>query len=220
MQLIIFDVDGTLVDSQHDIVKAQGRAFAAHGLPAPSRERALSVVGLSLPEAFAALAGPDAPVESLSRAYKEAWTELRMRPGYEEVLYPGAGSLVADLARRPDVLLGLATGKSRRGVDRLLKARGWGETFATIQTADEHPSKPHPSMVLTALAETGFDPADARVIGDTSYDMAMARAAGVRGIGVAWGYHEGWMLLDAGAERVVADMAALRSCLERASKAA
>ena len=220
MQLIIFDVDGTLVDSQHDIVEAQGLAFAAHGLPAPSRERALSVVGLSLPEAFAVLAGADGPYESLSQAYKDAWTGLRMRPGYEETLYPGAAALVAALASRPDVLLGIATGKSRRGVDRLLVAQGWGETFSTIQTADDHPSKPHPSMILQALAETGVEAASAMMIGDTSYDMAMARQAGVRGVGVAWGYHEPHMLRDAGAALVVADFDALRSEFRLDSKAA
>ena len=220
MQLIIFDVDGTLVDSQHDIVEAQGLAFAAHGLPAPSRERALSVVGLSLPEAFAMLAGPDGPFESLSEAYKEAWTGLRMRPGYEETLYSGAAALVAELAGWPDIVLGIATGKSRRGVDRLLAAQGWGDTFATIQTADDHPSKPHPSMILQALADTRVDALSASMIGDTSYDMTMAREAGVRGIGVAWGYHDAQLLIEAGASLVVADFAALRSELRLDSEAA
>ena len=213
MPLIIFDIDGTLVDSQHHIVEAQGRAFAAHGIPAPSRKDSLSVVGLSLPEAFAVLAGPGGPAESLSEAYKDAWTEMRQRPHYEETLYPGAGDLIADLTRRPDVRLGIATGKSRRGVDRLLAAQNWDGLFETIQTADDHPSKPHPSMILKALEETGVASGDATMIGDTSYDMAMARDAGVAAIGVAWGYHEPDMLIEAGAVAVVEDFAALRAKL-------
>lgn len=220
MQLIIFDVDGTLVDSQHHIVEAQTRAFAAHGLPAPARDAALSVVGLSLKEAFSLLAGPDAPAASLAEAYKDAWTDLRNRPGYEEVLYPGAREALAALGARPDIRLGLATGKSRRGVDRLIASQGWKDVFATIQTADEHPSKPHPSMILTAMADTGASPGATTMIGDTSYDMLMATAAGVRPIGVAWGYHEPSLLLTSGAVVVAQTFGALRATLGTWNEAA
>ena len=157
----MFDVDGTLVDSQHHIVEAQALAFASQNLPAPTREKALSVVGLSLIEAFRELAGPHGPAASLAEAYREAWTVLRQRPGYAEVLYAGAGELLAGLACREDLRLGIATGKSRRGVDRLLEAQGWRGLFASVQTADEHPSKPHPSMLLAALEETAVPPARA-----------------------------------------------------------
>ena len=130
MRLIVFDIDGTLVDSQHDILEAQAMAFTAHGLPAPPREKALSVVGLSLIEAFRALVGPRGPAASLAEAYREAWTALRQRPDFAEVLYPGARELLARLQRREDV--GVATGKSRRGVDRLLETQGWRGLFATV----------------------------------------------------------------------------------------
>lgn len=211
--LIIFDLDGTLVDSQHEIVAAQARAFAAHGLPAPTRAKALSVVGLSLTEAFRVLAGADGPLESLAEAYKAAWTDLRQRPGYSDTLYPGAEATIAAL-RGAGYALGIATGKSRRGVDRILAARGWTDLFATIQTADTHPSKPDPSMILTALAETGVEPADSLMIGDTTYDIDMAVAAGVTPIGVAWGYHPAEMLAAAGAAAVVASFDDLLKTIE------
>lgn len=209
LTLVIFDVDGTLVDSQNHIVEAQRRAFAVFGLAAPSRCQSLSVVGLSLNEAFAALVGADGPVEGLSTAYKDAWTDLRSEPGFSEELYPGAFDLVAALHGEPSVALGIATGKSRRGVDRLIEAQGWDGVFATIQTADLHPSKPDPAMIVAALRETGSRPAEALMIGDTTYDMDMARAAGVRAIGVAWGYHRPEALIAAGAELVAASFEAL-----------
>ena len=208
-RLIVFDVDGTLVDSQHHIVEAQRRAFTAHGLPVPTRERSLSVVGLSLPEAFAALIGADGPVAALADSYKAAWFALRQEPGYREPLYPGAAETIAALAARPDTRLGLATGKSRKGVDRLLEAQQWRDVFATVQTADDHPSKPHPAMLRAALAETGVPASAACLVGDTTYDMAMAQAAGVRAIGVGWGYHDAQALTAGGAAAIAPDFAAL-----------
>ena len=202
MKLVIFDVDGTLVDSQHFIVEAQTRAFAAHGLPAPSRAEMLSIVGLSLVQAFEQLV-PDGPAASLAQAYRDAWSVMRLDPDYADEMYPGAVEAVNALAQRDDLLLGIATGKSLRGVHHLFDERGWHGRFATVQTSDGHPSKPHPAMVLKALAETGLAPADALMIGDTSYDMAMGAAAGVRTLGVTWGYHTRDQLIASGAERLV-----------------
>ena len=205
-RLFIFDVDGTLVDSQEGIVAAQMRAFADCGLAPPTRERALSIVGLSLHEAFTNLMDGD-PTHAgrLSEAYKAAATLVREDMALDDPLYPGAEAAVATLARRPGVLLGLATGKSRRGVDRLLWQHAWQATFATLQTADDHPSKPAPAMILRALEETGVAAADAVMIGDTSFDMAMAKAAGVSAIGVAWGYHRRAHLIEAGADFIARD---------------
>ncbi|MFC6049868.1 HAD-IA family hydrolase, partial [Methylobacterium hispanicum] len=182
MKLIVFDVDGRLVHSQHLIVAAQGMAFAEHGMQAPGRTEALSVVGLSLPQAFRRLVGEDGPVQSLSESYKRAFQTLRLDPNYEEPLFPGMGDLLARLHARDDVLLGIATGKSRRGVNHLLEVQGWEGWFSTTQTADDAPSKPDPAMLLQAMAETGLDAGATVMVGDTSYDMAMAVAAGAAAV--------------------------------------
>jgi phosphoglycolate phosphatase len=209
VKLVVFDVDGTLVDSQHLIVAAQGMAFAEHGMEAPARAVALSVVGLSLPQAFRRLVGEDGPVEGLSESYKRAFNTLRLDPAYEEPLFPGMGDLIERLRARDDLRLGLATGKSRRGVDRLIESHGWGDVFATIQTADDAPSKPDPAMLHQAMAEVGALPETTVMIGDTTYDMDMAVSAGAAAIGVAWGYHPPGALLGAGAVIVVETASAL-----------
>ena len=201
--LVIFDVDGTLVDSQDIIVAAQRSAFAACGLEPPTRARSLSIVGLSLAEAFTALVGPKGPVPALVAAYKDAFATLRADPSVEEPFFPGAAETIRRLARRPDVALGIATGKSRRGVARILDREGWRDLFATIQTADDAPSKPDPGMIMRAMAETGCGPAASVMVGDTTFDMAMARAAGIGAIGVSWGYHPVAALREAGAGAII-----------------
>ncbi len=214
MRLIVFDVDGTLVDSQNLIVEAQGRAFASLGLPAPSREVALSVVGLSLREAFDQLTQGEGPSDELADAYKAAWTLLRQDPNFHDPLYPGAAAAIGALARRDDCVLGIATGKSRAGVMRLFDRCGWHEVFATVQTADDAPSKPAPDMLLRAMAETGIGPDKACMVGDTTFDMQMARNAGACGVGVAWGYHPHEHLLEAGAQTIAPDFPALMRSLD------
>ena len=209
MKLVVFDVDGTLVDSPHLIVAAQAEAFAEHGLTAPSRTEALSVVGLSLPQAFRRLVGEHGPIESLSESYKRAFNTLRVDPAYEEPLFPGMGQLLARLHARDDLRLGIATGKSRRGVDRMIAAHGWGDWFATTQTADDAPSKPDPTMLRQAIAEAGARPDTTIMVGDTTYDMAMAVSAGAAAVGVGWGYHPRGALFGAGAVTVVDSAAAL-----------
>jgi phosphoglycolate phosphatase len=201
--LVVFDVDGTLVDSQHLIVEAQARAFAEHGLTAPSRKEALSVVGLSLPEAFKRLVGEAGPIEGLSDSYRRAFQALRIDPAYEEPLFPGMAELGEALHARPEVKLGIATGKSRRGVAHLIDKHGWDGWFTTTQTADDAPSKPDPTMLLLAMDEAQTGPGRTVMIGDTTYDMMMARSAGVAAIGVAWGYHPPGALFGAGAVTVV-----------------
>lgn len=214
MKLVIFDVDGTLVDSQGHILASMEGAFAAHDLPFPGRDAVLSIVGLSLPEAFVRLV-PDHgdKRDSLTQAYKDTFMDLRKTGRAHSPLYPGAEGVLADLAARDDVLLGIATGKSRRGLDHLIEVNGWDGLFQTIQVADHHPSKPHPSMVLTCLSDTGVDAGDAVMVGDTSYDMDMARGAGVRGLGVAWGYHADEALIGAGAVHILRDYAEMPGAL-------
>jgi len=213
LKLIIFDVDGTLVDSQNLLVAAQRETFLKHGLEPPSRERSLSIVGLSLVKAFEVLVGPEGPAESLAEGYRQAFHRLRAEGTYEEPLFPGAAELVAELARRDDVSLGIATGKARRGVDHLVERERWEGVFATVQTADDAPSKPHPAMIRQAMAETGAEPRDTSMVGDSTFDMVMARSAGVHAIGVAWGYHRPEALAETGAELIVHSYAELREHL-------
>lgn len=207
MRLIVFDCDGTLVDSQHLIVEAMGTAFAAMDLPVPARSRVLRHVGLSLPEAFAGIAESEdaALIAGLADAYKAAVIAMRRGPSFHEPFYPGLREAVETLARDERVLLGIATGKGRRGVDFLLQREKLAYAFATLQTADDAPSKPHPEMLLRAMSEAGVGPADTVMIGDTSYDMLMARNAGATPIGVAWGYHTAQELTEAGAVAVAED---------------
>ena len=212
MKLIVFDVDGTLVDSQDLIVAAQAATFRAHGLEPPSRERSLSIVGLSLVQAFRVLM-PDGPAESLAEGYKSAFRGLRADPAYHDPLFPGAAELIAELSRRDDVVVGIATGKARRGVAHLVERHGWERIFATIQTADDHPSKPHPAMLEKALAETGADPRESVMVGDSTFDLAMARAAGIGAVGVSWGYHRAEALRETGAEVIVSSYRELRDHL-------
>ena len=207
--LIVFDVDGTLIDSQHLIVAAQGLAFAEHGLTAPSRAVSLSVVGLSLPQAFRRLVGDEGPVDGLSESYRRAFNLLRLDPNYEEPLFPGMEALLQRLHARSDIRLGIATGKARRGVDRLIETHGWRGWFATTQSADDAPSKPDPTMLRQAMAEAGATPETTVMIGDTTYDMEMAVSAGAVAIGVGWGYHPAGALFGAGAATVVDTATAL-----------
>lgn len=199
MRLILFDCDGTLVDSQHMIVAAMTRAFEAVNLAPPSRARILSIVGRSLYEAMVDLTDADHPIEEMIAAYRKSFFELRSNPEYHEPLYDGASECIRALAAQDGVLLGVATGKSRRGVDALIELHDLHDLFVTIQTSDNAPSKPNPAMIHQALAETGADAGHTTLIGDTSFDMQMAMNADIAALGVTWGYHDAVALKQAGA---------------------
>lgn len=217
MMLLIFDCDGTIVDSQNGIHEAMLHAYGTLGLAPPMRCDTVSVIGLSLPEAFARLSPreSEATRRRLAEHYKQAFTGIRDDPAHHEPLFHGAAEVIAALGRRQDVRLGIATGKSTRGVVRLFDREGWHGHFATVQTADNHPSKPHPSMIVTAMAEVGASPRRTVMIGDTSFDIEMARAAGVGALGVTWGYHAADVLVASGAHALVDDYAALPAAVER-----
>ena len=213
-RLAIFDCDGTMVDSQADIALAMEAAFAAHGRVAPSRAKIRRIVGLSLTEAIRQLA-PTVDAEtsaSLVAGYKDAFRANRAAGMVIEPLYDGIAALVGELDA-DGWLLGVATGKSDRGLAHALERHGLARHFVTLQTADRHPSKPDPAMVVACLDATGMAPAQAVVIGDTSYDMAMAINAGVRAIGVDWGYHHPAELVAAGADAVAGSIDELRLLL-------
>jgi phosphoglycolate phosphatase len=202
-QLIVFDCDGTLVDSQHLIVAAAEQAFVAHGLAPPPASAVHAVIGLSLETAFAVLHPESGLAERLRLvdSYRSAWQALRA-DGVHEPLYPGALATLSALERQGH-LLGVATGKSRPGLLHVLDHHGLTALFVSLQTADRHPSKPHPSMLEEAMRETGSAPGATLMVGDTSFDMAMARAAGVGAVGVAWGYHAVGDLVAAGATTIL-----------------
>lgn len=217
-KLVVFDVDGTLIDSQDFIVEAMGRAFGDLGVPLPARAQVLSIVGLSLDRAIARLMPDLSPgaVREAAQRYKDAFIALRDERGGEATspMYPGAFETLAALHARGDIRLGVATGKARRGLDHATCAHGLDRFFVTRQTSDQHPSKPHPAMLQAALEETGTAPGAAVMIGDTSFDVEMGRAAGVATIGVAWGYHPSAELERVGADRVIADFSDLIPTLD------
>jgi phosphoglycolate phosphatase len=201
LRLAIFDCDGTLVDGQASICLAMEESFMRAGLRPPPRERTRRVVGLSLVEAMETLLSEATPElhRSLAEDYKKTFQRMRGRGEVVEPLYDGIPELL-DALEADGWLLGVATGKSDRGLSLCLACHGLSHRFVTLQTADRHPSKPHPSMIEAALADAGAEAGASMMIGDTSFDMAMAKAAGVAAIGVAWGYHSPEELKAAGAD--------------------
>ena len=217
LRLVVFDVDGTLIDSQENIIEGMRRTFVALGLPPLPREQVLSIVGLSLNEAIARLMPDLSPsqIEQGADLYRQSFVSIRAEKGETAApLYPGAMAVLQKLAEDDFTLLGVATGKSRRGLEHAYRAHGIGEIFVTSQTADDHPSKPNPSMLHRCLSDTGADPRRAVMIGDTSFDIEMGRAAGFRTIGVTWGYHPVSALRQAGADILVDDFHAVPGAIE------
>jgi phosphoglycolate phosphatase len=215
-RLIVFDCDGTLVDSQQLIVEAARQTLLAHDLEPRAASAVRAVIGLSLELALAQLV-PDADERmliSLVATYRARWRLLRTQ-GVLEPLFPRAREVLREL-ERDGHLLGVATGKSRAGLLQVLDHHGLTALFVSFQTADRHPSKPHPSMLEEAMRETGSGPAETLMVGDTSFDMAMARAAGARAIGVAWGYHPPAALEAAGAELILENFDQLLDCVRGA----
>lgn len=215
-RLALFDCDGTLADSQREIVSAMSAAFERCGLAPPSPPAIRASIGLSLPRLMMQLAPAldEAAQEALVDAYRETFFEHRTAAGAgPEPLYDGIVAAL-DVLRADGWMLGVATGKSQRGLVRLLTAHGLIDRFVTLQTADFHPSKPDPAMCRAAIAEAGVAARDTVVIGDTGFDMAMARSAGARALGVEWGYHPVSELMRAGAEAVAGHPSTLPALLE------
>ena len=216
IKLAIFDCDGTLVDSSHTIHSALNDTFARHGRPVPAQAQAKRVVGLSLHEAMAHLA-PEAEHDehaALAETYRNVFVGMRARGCVEEPLYDGIAELLDEL-EADGWLLAVATGKSDRGLRHCLDSHGLHGRFISLQTADRHPSKPHPAMALAAMTDAGAEPGRCVVIGDTAWDMGMASAAGAGAIGVLWGYHDEAELRSGGAQhlaghpREIAELAAM-----------
>jgi len=215
LRLVIFDVDGTLVDSLAHIKWAMSVAFDACDLPQPSEAAVRGIIGLSLPVAMDRLSPglSDADLQALVSAYGDSFRE-RADERPEASFFPGALDAVKALGAQDETLLAIATGKSRRGMDRILNAHGLGPAFQSVQVADDHPSKPHPSMIETCLRETGVEADRAVIVGDTTFDLEMGRAAGVATIGVDWGYHDTCALRPL-ADHIITDFDGLSGALQR-----
>jgi phosphoglycolate phosphatase len=214
VKLAVFDCDGTLIDGQASICEAMEAAFAMQGVAAPDRTTIRRAVGLSLPQAMRTLL-PDSDEDlrlALVEGYKTAFRAARSDGRLSQPLFAGVAEMLRALAG-DGWTLGVATGMSDRGLAHCLADNAIAELFVTLQTADRHPSKPHPAMLQAALFEAGAQASEAVMIGDTAYDMQMAHDAGVRGLGVDWGYHHPRELIAAGAETVAQSPAQLTRLL-------
>jgi phosphoglycolate phosphatase len=206
LPLIMFDMDGTLIDTHGLISEHMATAFSSHGLPEPTPADVRQIIGLSLPVAIGRLVQAEHAefVDRLVESYKSAYREsLELRTD-REPLYPGARDALDRLRNSPATLLGIATGKGLAGVHRILGNHGIAGHFCTLQTPDHNPSKPDPGMLLHAMAETGASPKETIMVGDTVFDIELAVNAGCQAVGVSWGYHDAADLQRAGA-RVLID---------------
>ena len=204
LRLAVFDCDGTLVDSAHSIITSMQAACRNLGHPEPESADIRQMVGLPLEDAVARLF-PDMEhdqVWAVREGFRDVFIKLRDKGEVHEPLYDG----VVDTLRILDAagwLLGVATGKALRGLKSTLDTHDLHDHFVTLQTADLSIGKPDPDMLHKAMSETGVDAKSTVMIGDTSYDMEMARNAGTLAIGVTWGYHDVEELIEAGAQRIV-----------------
>ncbi|WP_176085777.1 HAD-IA family hydrolase [Martelella sp. HB161492] len=207
MKLVLFDCDGTLVDSLIIIHETMRRTFVDFGYQAPDIAATRSTVGLTLDVAIAGLLEKpaiDEEARAMMAHYRSLFSDVRADPSMQESLFDGIADVMERLFGENDIVLGAVTGKSRRGLNHMLEVHNWSARFLVTRTADDCPSKPHPAMVLECCSDAGIDPAETVVIGDAVFDMQMARAAGARALGVSWGYGETDALMSAGAERILA----------------
>jgi phosphoglycolate phosphatase len=205
MKLVLFDCDGTLVDSARLIHEIMARTFVAFGHKRPDMATTKSIIGLTLDIAIARMQGKphvDDEATAMMAHYKSIYSEVRAEPDMDTPLFDGIKPLIDELVGRDEILIGAVTGKSRRGLTQILETHGFSPYFIVSRTADDCPSKPHPAMVTECCSETGMDPHDTIVIGDAIYDMQMAKAAGATAIGVSWGYASVEDLLAAGADAI------------------
>ena len=217
MDLIIFDLDGTLINSEAIILEAQYETFRRCGRVHPGREAGLGIVGLTLDIAMAQLAGLAEPDDVLTETYRQVFGAMRVQaetdPSLDEPLFSGVAETLAELRRHGGLKLGIATGKSRKGTEFIVARHGWQGLFDTVQSADDAPSKPHPGMIERAMAETGASPARTAMVGDSSFDIEMAVAAGVVPVAVSWGFQPVERLVGLGARHVLREFRELPAAL-------
>lgn len=212
----MFDMDGTLIDTQALIAEHMATTFAEAELAVPTPAQVRRIIGLSLPQAMLQLLGSGdlALAESLAARYRAHYKASLVAAEGREGLFPGARQALDTLKARPDTILGIATGKGLNGVHRLTELHGIAGHFSTLQTPDHNPSKPNPGMMLRAMHEIGAAKHETVIIGDTTFDMEMGKSAGTRTIGVTWGYHHADELRSAGADLLVEDYSALCDAID------
>lgn len=195
-KLLVFDWDGTLMDSEARIVDCMRSALYDNGCAPLASENIREIIGLGLKEAIQTLL-PEADADLLDRVarrYREHFLTLSQTPSS---LFPGAEAVLRKLDEE-GYLLAIATGKGRSGLDRALDGTGLHSLFRATRCADESFSKPHPEMLLQIMAELGASAQETLMIGDTEYDMQMAASAGAFGLGVSYGVHGTDRLLGPG----------------------
>jgi phosphoglycolate phosphatase len=218
IRLAVFDLDGTIADSAPQILAAMRRGFAAVGLPAPDDRSVLSLVGLSLPTAVSRLV-PEVAAGARAEivvAYRAAFLADPVPPQ----LYPDAASMLRALREDSGLSLAIASGKTRRGIERVLRQHGLAHLFASLHGGDGHPSKPDPAMLRAAMRAAGVEPEETVLVGDSPFDIEMARNAGVPAIGVAWGYGSAAALRACGAVAIATAFRDLPGLLARVRAAA
>ncbi|WEX78718.1 HAD-IA family hydrolase [Sinorhizobium numidicum] len=218
MKLVLFDCDGTLVDSAGLIHEVMARTFEAFDRPRPTSDATKAIIGLTLDIAIARLLGQDHVdnrATAMTAHYKAIFGSVRGEQDFHELLFPGIAEMMQSLTARDELLIGAVTGKSRQGLTHIAATHGFDKIFFVSRTADDCPSKPHPAMVMECCAEAGVDPKDTIVIGDAIYDMQMAKAAGADALGVAWGYASMRELTEAGADHIARVPADIIEWMER-----
>lgn len=206
MKLVLFDVDGTLVESAALIHEVMARTFVEYGYSKPDVSQTKSIIGLTLDIAITRMLHQEVvsdQIRDMAEHYKNIFIGVRQEMGFQETLFPGIIEMIAEFAKRDDILMGAVTGKGRRGLNLVMDTHGLRKHFIVSRTADDCPSKPSPSMVLECCHDTGVSPKDTYVVGDAIYDMQMAKSAGANSIAVSWGYASREELVRAGANYVV-----------------
>ena len=206
-KLILFDYDGTIVDSAKMIVKGAIEAFRMCGLPDPDSNKVRENIGKPLATALDAYApkGYKVNPEMISNAYRKWYAEQGRLGLQDEPLYPGMFELIHDLKNNKEFNIGVATNKSRIALNNGLKKHNLNEVFDITLTMEEAKPKPDPDMAIQAMKKLNIEKKSTVIVGDTINDIGLGVNAGINSIGVAWGYNSIEMLQKQGADFIVKD---------------